>query len=154
MKRKSLILLVTILIVTLEVSSWAQKMPKANSIIPHVAKAVAPPFYPFVFNATGDAFVVVEVRINKKGEVTSAKTVDFSLFTDAAIEQTAKRWVFERSSSETERIARVKFVFRILPLDTDETELTTTFSPPYEIEVRSRIIRSPRNTSPLPIENP
>jgi hypothetical protein len=117
---------------------------------PQILKAVAPTFIPFVFNETGVAEMVVEVKINSDGKVTASKIVDVTLFRDLGVESTAKQWIFERSTNRKERIARIKFVFRIMPKETDTVDLTTIFRHPLEVEVRKPIFDSPITTAPLP----
>lgn len=117
---------------------------------PKVLRAVAPTFIPFVFDDTGVAEIIVEVRLNSRGEVVSAKTISFSLFKDISFENTAKQWIFEESPNEKERIAKIKFILRILPKDTNPQNLTTIFRYPAEVEIRSLIFVSQVTTAPLP----
>lgn len=117
---------------------------------PTVLRAVAPPFIPFVFGETGVAEVVVEVRLDYQGRVTSANIVSASLFRDSSFEETAKQWIFEKSKSKKERIAHIKFIMRIMPTETNSSELTTIYRYPTEIEIRSPIITPPITTAPLP----
>lgn len=114
-----------------------------------VLKAIAPTFIPFVLDETGVAEIVVEAKINSEGNVTATKTIAFTLFTDLSVEQTARQWVFERNTNRKERTAKIKFVFRIMPRDTDSTNLTTIFRYPFEVEVRSRVFDSQKTSSPL-----
>lgn len=144
-------LLVLLVLAVLNIEG--RQAPITSSQGVSVVKAVAPGFVPFVFNKTGVAEVTVEVTIDKSGSVKSAKAVDYSVFTDGSIEDTAKKWVFTPSKEDVERSARLRFVFRILPEETDESELTTVFVAPFEMEVRSKVIPSPKTTSPLPVRN-
>ena len=117
---------------------------------PKVLRAVAPTFITFVFEETGSAEVVIEVKLDHEGKVISAKTVSFSLFKDLSFEDTAKQWVFEKSSAKEERFAHIKFVLRIMPRGTNSSELTTIYRYPTEIEIRSLVFTSQITTFPLP----
>jgi len=110
---------------------------------PKVIRAVAPVFVPFVLNETGYETVSIEVEIDSSGNVVSAKTVNFTLFQDRSIEEAAMKWKFERGEANNKvRKAVLKFAFRIMPDDTNVDDLGTIFNFPYEIEVRSKIIKS------------
>jgi hypothetical protein len=115
-----------------------------------VLSAVAPTFFPFVYNKTGVAEVVIEVKINNEGKVTSTKTVFFTHFTDLSIDDVARQWIFEKSTDQNERTAKIRFVFRVMPKEAEAQDLTTIYRYPSEIEVRSRIIDSPKTSFPLP----
>lgn len=117
---------------------------------PKVTRAVAPTFIPFVFEETGVAEIVVEVKIDSDGKVISAKTSFASLFKDISFENTAKQWIFEKSMSSEERTAYIKFILRIMPKETNPSELTTIYRCPSEIEVRNVIFPSQITTGPLP----
>ena len=127
-----------------------QEMQVNEKESPKVLRAVAPPFIPFVFWETGVAEVVIEVRLDDQGRVTSAKTFSASLFKDSSFEDTAKQWVFEESKSKKERIAYIKFVLRIMPKGTTSSELTTIYRYPAEIEIRSLVFTPRITTAPLP----
>lgn len=120
---------------------------------PQVVTAVAPAFIPFVFGETGVAEVVVEAEIDSSGDVTSAKIVSASLFRDNSFEETAKRWRFNSTSDhEQKRIARIKFILRIMPKNTSPGELTTIYTTPYQIEVRHEVFSPQVTSAPIPDE--
>jgi hypothetical protein len=116
-----------------------KSQPPQESESPKVVTAVAPVFIPFVLGKTGTEKVVIEVRINPLGDVTSAKTVKFSLFGDQSIEDAAKLWQFAAAANNQERTVLLTFVFRIMPKGTAESELTTIFTAPYQVEVRHEV---------------
>lgn len=119
--------------------------------LPSVAKAVAPPFIPFIFGKTGDTTTVVEVTIDPSGKVRDAHIVEFSLFKDKSFEETAKRWVFAPATDTKQvRTVRLTFVLRIMPKGTVWEELTTIFVAPYQVEVRHEVFDPPINLDPLP----
>lgn len=144
-------LLVVALLMVVSIDGRKSSSSSANGV--SVVQAVAPPFIPFLFNKPGAAEVTVEVKIDKFGNVTAARTVAFSHFSDGSIEDTAKKWRFSTSNEDRERTANLRFVFRIMPDDTYDSELTTIYTAPFQIEVRSKVIPMPKSTSPLPIMN-
>ena len=121
---------------------------------PAVMKAVAPPFFPFLFGKTGSATGVVEVRIAVDGKVTDAHIVEFSLFKDPSWEETAKKWIFAPATDGKERMLRLTFVLRIVPKGAPWDEQTTilTFTTPYQVEVRHEVFDPPTNLDPNPIK--
>ncbi|HEX5083547.1 MAG TPA: hypothetical protein VFY40_15985 [Blastocatellia bacterium] len=120
---------------------------------PEVLTAVAPEFIPFQVKTVAVASVIVEAKINNSGEVTSAKTIEHTVFVDHAIEDAAKLWKFTADANcEQERVARLEFVFRILPKETPKSQLTTIFTAPYKVEVRHEVFEViNRDPSPEPI---
>jgi hypothetical protein len=107
---------------------------------PRLIEAIAP-VYPMltVYSATtGD--VSVRVEIEKSGAVSVATAIDGHKLLQPAAESAAKQWRFEPGISSQE--ARLIFSFRILPKEATETELSTRFRSPYNIEVR-RVIPEP-----------
>jgi len=118
---------------------FAEGSQSRETKVPVVAIAVAPAFLPFVFGKSRDERVVIEVKIDKAGEVISAKTGEFTRYTDDSFEATAKRWRFDPSQESEERSARITFLFRTLPKGTPENELTPIFTYPFQIEVRHEV---------------
>jgi hypothetical protein len=124
-----------------------------QSTQPAVVKAVAPAFIPFVFGKPGSMSTVVEVSINADGKVNKAHIVEFSLFRDKSFEETAKKWVFAPAADTKEvRTARLTFVLRIMPKGTQWDELTTIFTPPYQVEIRHEIFEPHIYSDPNPIK--
>jgi hypothetical protein len=121
---------------------------------PNMLTAVAPEFIPFQVKTVAVASVTVEVKINNSGEVTSAKTVEHTLFVDHAIEDAAKLWKFTADTNcQQERVAQLEFVFRIMPKETPKSHLTTIFTAPYKVEVRHEVFEViDRDPSPQPIK--
>lgn len=97
-KKKRLIL--SLILATTIVGAKPLQKHETNEVRkeqPQVLKAVAPTFIPFVYNEPGVVEFVIEVKINKEGQVITAKTISFSLFKDASLEETAKKWVIINS---------------------------------------------------------
>jgi len=108
---------------------------------PGVVTAVAPIFPPAAVASNTSGQVVIEVKINAEGGVTSAKIVDgHPLFRQGKIyEETARHWRFAPAKDGMAmRTARLTFSFSIMPKNTSATELTTVFTPPYQVEVRHK----------------
>ena len=130
----------------------AKALAKRPEQSPPVVKAVAPAFIPFVFGKPGSMTTVIEVKIDSDGKVREAHIVEFSLFRDKSFEETAKKWVFAPGEKgDNERTAKLIFVLRIMPKGTYWDDLTTVFTPPYQVEVRHEIFDPHINADPSPI---
>lgn len=129
----------------------AKPLREQSSQSPAVVKAVAPAFIPFVFGKPGSMTTVVEVKIDSDGKVSEAHIVEFSLLRDKSFEETARKWAFAPvRDGKQERTARLIFVLRIMPKYTQWDELTTIFTPPYQVEVRHEIFNPHTNSDPKP----
>jgi hypothetical protein len=145
------ILCAVVFVVGTVISLKAKSVTEQSSQSPPVVKAVAPAFIPFVFGKPGSMTTVVEVKVDSDGKVSEAHIVEFSLFRDKSFEETAKKWVFAPVPDvKQERTARLTFVLRIMPKYTHWDELTTIFTPPYQVEVRHEIFNPHTNSDPNP----
>ncbi|MFZ0061339.1 MAG: energy transducer TonB [Pyrinomonadaceae bacterium] len=103
---------------------------------PEVIAAVAPIFPIIAAAAKADGDVVVEVKINSRGMVTSSSAVVGHPLLRAVCEVASRRWKFVPSNDGSkERSVRLTFSFRILEKDAPEIETTPVFMPPYRVEV-------------------
>ena len=113
---------------------------------PRLLEAVAPT-YPMVAVYSGTLGMVhVRVTIDKSGGVIAVKAVDGHKLLQKAAERAAERWRFEPQPDARE--ALVSFSFNILPKESIETELSTRFRSPYEIEIRHVIPEAMINRDP------
>ena len=137
MQRAILILAIT---ATLGLLTAAQ----VQESTPMKVEAATAPIYPqlAILSATGGD-VVVQVKINAEGDVTSAKVVDGHKLLREASLNAARQWRF--SSGEAGREAQLTFSFRVMPKNTSQIELTPIFKPPYRVEVRRVIPEIPSN---------
>ena len=125
------------------------KLQAQVSIPPTVVTAVAPGFDGFDAGRELVNSINVEVKINASGDVTTVKTVSFTLFSAIEAETAAKQWKFAAAGNGAqERTAQLTFVFRMMPKETPFERLTPIFTPPYEIEVRHEDIRPIRIMDP------
>jgi len=109
---------------------------------PTVIKATAPIFPPVAVagNISGNVILNVQVRA-ETGEVIGAQIIDGHplLRQIKALEDTAKRWQFKALQAETNtQSVRLEFLFKIMPKDTQDIDLTPIFISPYKVEVRHR----------------
>jgi TonB family protein len=110
--------------------------PSQSSEQPAVVSAAAPIFPPIAAAARAIGEVIVEVKINRAGEVTSTKTQGAHPLLRKACEIAAARWKFAPAGEGVgDRSARITFVFRITDKEKPETEITPVFMPPYRVEV-------------------
>jgi len=105
---------------------------------PELMKAVAP-VYPLVAIAAGvSGSVVVQVQVDRQGNVTSTRTIDGPKLLRTAAEHTARRWLFSATDEPATREARLVFSFKLVPKDTAVDELSPIFMPPYQVEVKGK----------------
>ena len=150
--KRLLFILAFLLIIIGNEQLLGQETKAKVSAQPNVIKAVAPIFVPFLWEKTGVAEAVVRVTINKEGKVTSAQTISVTVIRDVAFEEAAKKWLFESSPNEEERMAEIKFILRIMPKGTDISELTTIYTSPAQIEIRHEVFDS--KPTKLSLERP
>jgi Gram-negative bacterial TonB protein C-terminal len=105
---------------------------------PEVIAAVAPIFPVVAAAAKANGAVVVEVKINSKGMVTSSNAVVGHPLLRVVCEIASRRWKFVASNNASkERSVRLTFSFKIVQKDAPEIETTPVFMPPYRVEVTS-----------------
>jgi TonB family protein len=135
------------------VFSWPGGFRQAtNDTRPKVVKAVSPIFIPWVVGRTAEAEVIVEVRINSAGDVSSATIVEATPYfpRDVSFVNTAKQWKFEPSDAGS-RSARLTFIFSILPKGTPLRNLTSIYTAPYTFEVRHEVFDIYTHEDPNPV---
>lgn len=113
---------------TIEPKDYTQDFPKiiksVTPVYPSQARAV---------RAIGE--VVVEVKIDKEGKVTSAKVERGHPLLKSISETTAKQFLFESSEKSDERIAKITFIF--LPY-AEEKQNVKRFSDLYRIVINAK----------------
>lgn len=118
-----------------------------------VLRAVAP-VYPFVAASVGvEGTVVVEAKINSYGQVILTRIERGDKLLNVAAEKATLRWLFApRQMEKPERTMSISFHFKLMPDDVLNEEITSTFMPPNQIEVRRKqpkVIDSPNIDPPL-----
>lgn len=109
---------------------------------PKVVAAVAPLYPPIAVAARAISDVIVDVKVDAAGNVTSAEAVSGHPLLQQAAKVAARRWRFESSEAKSSvRTARLTFVFRITEKDSPEAEITPMFLPPYRVEVTRNPLR-------------
>ena len=128
---------IAISLLALDASSiFAVQSEPQSSEQPPVLLAAAPIFPAIASAARATGNVVVEVKIDSLGAVSSAHTVEGHALLRKACEAAARRWKFAPIEDKSRiRTARLTFSFRILEKDVPETEITPVFMPPYKVEV-------------------
>jgi hypothetical protein len=109
-----------------------------------VVTAVAP-IFPFDLTLVNDnsVSVQIEVRINPAGEVAAAKIISGARLDlkddENKLLYAARHWRFSPvSETSPTRTAVIVFNFLVMPKETAEEDLTPTFKPPFEIDVKGR----------------
>lgn len=113
---------------------------------PGVRLAIAPLFIPWKFNEIGVGHAVIEVKINAKGNVTSAKNIEGSPdfpWGDLVYVNAAKLWQFDPSENDSaERSVKITFVQKIVPKGASWQELAPRFIAPYQMEISHEVFES------------
>ncbi len=118
--------------ITLIMAVYAKSQSRELAI-----KSVVAPAYPAAakaINASGS--VTVEIKINTFGEVEQTKALTGHPLLRGAAEESSKRWRF--FPANTTKCLKITFIFHITSRDETEDKLTTIFTYPYQVEVRSR----------------
>ena len=107
---------------------------------PRVIKAVAPKDYPPLASAANlGGKVKIDVKIDSAGDVISANLVEGHRLLQDISKVAAFRWKFARSEEGLkERTAQLTFTFIHWTERKEEERGTTTFIPPYGIELVGR----------------
>lgn len=132
------------LCINLSIIGLALQSTAKASDQPHVVAAVGPA-YPTVarfLNAKGE--VVVEVKIDLKGKVSSASAMSGNEYLRKSSEKAAMEWQFAAlaigEEGPKERLVRLTFSYgsaEVAKPGRTSGELTTVFMPPYRVEVIS-----------------
>jgi hypothetical protein len=100
-------------------------------------RAVAPVFSLPAKGPYAVGSVIVEIEVNTAGVVTTARAVQGHPLLYPAAENAARRWLFASISEDSKvRPARLKFIFKIMDDETSEADLSTVYTPPFQVEVR------------------
>jgi TonB family protein len=128
--------LTIVLLISVQIIS-ASKSASVLTDEPPVIMAVAPN-YPALIDAKGaKGDVLVQVKVNADGSVSSAKAISGHPVLRPSSEEAAKRWRFAPSSdAASQRNIILTFTFTPMPKRTTLGDLTPVFYPPYRIEVR------------------
>ena len=116
----------------------AQTPNSTNEEVPKVMKAVAVTKYPFgnFKGAKGD--VMIQVKIDSKGQVISAFGISGHPLLRSICEKHAKRWLFNKVDKKSERTVTLTFTFTKAEKDEDEGIF---FKPPYTVEMVDAEVR-------------
>jgi hypothetical protein len=113
-----------------------QQTRETSEDLPNVVVAVAPSYFPLALSSHTSGEVVIEVKINSLGAVTSADAISGNPVLVGGSRQVARRWKFVSISDEKRiRTARITFVYRLVAKDTPIDELFPIFKPPYRVEI-------------------
>ena len=104
---------------------------------PSVVRAVAAAYPTVALVARVSGSVIVELKINAKGDVTSADAISGHKLLRKTAEVAARRWVFAPANKmDKARKARLTFEFILMPGDASYADLLPVFVPPHRVEVR------------------
>ncbi len=136
MSKASLVIFCAVLIVFGSVS-FARNISESVGEQPTVVAAVASILPPIARQARVESDVKVEVKIDEKGNVQSAKVISGHPLVSKASETAAKKWKFSPLGQETSvRTVQLTFSFDCVDLEKLAPDSTITFIPPYAVEVK------------------
>lgn len=125
-----------VLLLTAGGLALGQKTRETSEDLPNVVVAVAPSYFPLALASHTSGEVIIEVKINSLGAVTSADAISGNAVLVGGSRQVARRWKFASISDEKRiRTARITFVYRLVPKDTPIDDLFPVFKPPYRVEI-------------------
>lgn len=112
-----------------------------NSIKNLVVKRVTIPQYPSIAAiARVEGKVVIKIKVDEKGKVVSTETVEGSRLLRKAAEEATQAWLFEPTGKSSElQEEKLTFIFKLMPPDTQFSELSSTFNMPNTVEIRASI---------------
>jgi TonB family protein len=135
MSKAALVIFCAVLIV-FSSSSLARNINESLSE-PTVVAAVASVLPPIARQARVESDVKVEVKIDEKGNVQSAKVISGHPLVSKASETAAKKWKFSPLDQKTSvRTVQLTFSFDCVDLEKLAPDSTITFIPPYAVEVK------------------
>ena len=151
MKVRILILSIICLIAINSLAGIPQNQSSENQ--PTVVRSVPAPYPPVAMAAQVSGTVIVEVKINAKGEVTSANAIEGHKLLQKTAEFAAKRWMFSPTDEKNKsQFARLTFAFILIPKYSSSADLLPVFLPPYKVEIRdspSRIVQTINSDPPM-----
>ena len=113
---------------------------QSSSESPAVIAAGAPSIYPPIARtARAQGAVTVEVRIDERGEVLSARMISGHPLLKKVSEEAAQQWRFSSIEGSTkQRVVSLVFVYNEVDKGPNpKNEFTTIFMPPYKIEIQA-----------------
>ena len=102
---------------------------------PTVVAAVAPMYPPIARSAHTTGDVVVEVKINSRGDVESSRVLSGHPLLQNVGKEIAKKWKFVSTTEKRSRVVQLTFTFGRVESGKSVPEFTTTFLPPYNVEL-------------------
>lgn len=135
--------LVSILLIGVAINTTsAIKLAEDKGESMTVIEAVAPVFSNYQSAVPEDyRNVVIRVKVDNAGKVTTAESIT-GIDVNGKAKQAALRWRFSPAHPAhkgVERVAKLSFVFRNMPAEASDEELTSIFRSPFEIEVRRKV---------------
>jgi TonB family protein len=142
MKSRNKLIITLVLIGFFGTSLFAVEFNKQTAEQPIVVAAVPPVYPPMPLQAHAGGEVIVEVKIDSAGDVSSARAEKgHPLLQDSCV-FAARRWKFAPAKdAPVERTARLTFVFVPPDKELPKKESAVVFYPPYKVQVTGRFGR-------------
>jgi TonB family protein len=104
---------------------------------PTVVQAVPPSYPPIARAANVSGVVIVEVRIDAGGSVTTVRVLEGHKLLNLIAEKSASKWKFNALDKAKERSVKLRFEFILIPTNKGTPDdLGVVFWPPYKVEIR------------------
>lgn len=118
---------------------WQARREEAQPLT--AASSSVPPDYPDAAAASrAEGVVVVEVKVDEKGQAAGARAVSGNALLQQAAVDAAERWRFNPEAGAAERTARLSFLFQTVPVDCKQKQRPAAPAPdffsPYQVRVR------------------
>jgi TonB family protein len=102
---------------------------------PTATAAVAPNYPPIARSAHISGNVDVQVKLNSRGDVEDTKVLSGHPLLQASCKEAANKWKFVTTTEKQSRIVQLTFSFVRVESGKSAQKITTTFLPPYKVEV-------------------
>jgi TonB family protein len=118
--------------VLLLVNAEPIKAQESSPAQPQVVRAVAA-IYPHIAAVAGASGTTsVDIEINASGAVKSVRIVAGPRILGKVAEKSARQWVFAPTKEAGGiRVARLIYVFRLMPANTAPEDIVAVFNPPF-----------------------
>lgn len=117
-------------------SVFAAGFTRQSVVQPTVVAAVPPLYPPIAAQAHASGEVVVEVKIDRAGDVSSARAEKGHPLLQGPCVFAARRWKFAPGNEESGiRTARLTFVFVLPDKNLTANESAVVFYPPFKVQV-------------------
>jgi len=129
------LILCALVILVVSFSLHSQTVAPPVNEQPTATAAVAPNYPPIARSADISGNVDVQVKINSRGDVEDTKVLSGHPLLQGASKEAAKKWKFVATTEKHSRVLQLTFSFVRVESGKSVQTITTTFLPPYKVEI-------------------